>query len=333
MSTVNPVPETADLVDEGPHDVVAAYGTWRMLRDAASRFRWSDGFSHARATALQISLTLLPASIALVAIGSLARWDSVSALVTKALEAIAPGTVSREFEAAVRQGVENGDANHIAAIVAGVIATLIAGTTTFGQIERGANRIYGIESDRPTMQKYRAAALMMVFAGSTAAGFLAAVGLGQAWRAGGSHSSDPGFGTVHWLLGAACLFIATGVVLRWSPRRRQPGWAWLWAGIGSAAGGIVLVTLLLRAYLSANESFGDTYGPFAGLIGILLWSYGVSIVLFMGIALAAQMEAVRAGAPEVRSPEKIAVSEPDLVPLPYGAALRTAQEEMDEQAN
>jgi uncharacterized BrkB/YihY/UPF0761 family membrane protein len=245
--------------------------------------------------------------------------------VMRSVDAIAPGTVSKEVRDAVGQGLENGRGNHIAAIAAGVLATLIAGTTMFGQIERTANRIYGIETDRPTMQKYRAAAVMMLFAGTTAAGFLTAVGLGQAWRSDGTSSRNAGFGTLHWLLGAVCLFVASGVVLKWSPRRRQPGWAWLWAGIGSAAGGVVFVTLLLRAYLSANSSFGDTYGPFAGLMGILLWSYGISIALYLGVAIAAQMEAIRAGQPEVRSLEKVIESEPDVVPLPYGTALRTAQ--------
>ena len=45
----------------------------------------------------------------------------------------------------------------------------------------------------------------------------------------------------------------------------------------------------------ATESFGATYGPLAGTIGILLWTFLTSIALFLGLAFAAQLEAVRAG--------------------------------------
>ena len=40
------------------------------------------------------------------------------------------------------------------------------------------------------------------------------------------------------------------------------------------------------------------YGPIAGTIGVLLWTFLSSVALFPGLAFAAQLEAVRAGAPE-----------------------------------
>ena len=49
----------------------------------------------------------------------------------------------------------------------------VAGTTAFGQIERGANRIYGVERDRPPLRKYATAALLFITAGGTS--LLAAV--------------------------------------------------------------------------------------------------------------------------------------------------------------
>ena len=58
---------------------------------------------------------------------------------------------------------------------------------------------------------------------------------------------------------------------------------------------------LLALYINATDSFGATYGPLAGTIGVLLWSFLTSIALFLGLALAAQLEAVRAGAPGPRA--------------------------------
>jgi len=52
---------------------------------------------------------------------------------------------------------------------------------------------------------------------------------------------------------------------------------------------------VLALYLEATDSFGATYGPIAGTIGVLLWTFLSAIALFAGLALAAQLEAVRAG--------------------------------------
>ena len=48
----------------------------------------------------------------------------------------------------------------------GLLGTLVTGTTAMGQIERGFNRIYGIEQDRPTLEKYGRALLLAVGAGT-----------------------------------------------------------------------------------------------------------------------------------------------------------------------
>ncbi len=57
---------------------------------------------------------------------------------------------------------------------------------------------------------------------------------------------------------------------------------------------------LLAVYVGATDSFGATYGPLAGTIGVLLWSFLSSVALFVGLSFAAQLEAVRAGSLEPR---------------------------------
>ena len=51
----------------------------------------------------------------------------------------------------------------------------------------------------------------------------------------------------------------------------------------------------LTVYVEATRNFGATYGPIAGTIGLLLWAFLSAIALFLGLAFAAQLEAVRAG--------------------------------------
>jgi len=57
------------------------------------------------------------------------------------------------------------------------------------------------------------------------------------------------------------------------------------------------LTGLLALYVARSASFGTTYGPLTGIVALLLWANLSSVALFLGVAFAAQLEAVRAGAP------------------------------------
>ncbi len=49
--------------------------------------------------------------------------------------------------------------------------------------------------------------------------------------------------------------------------------------------------------MHVSASFGSTYGPLAGIVALLLWSLLSAIALFYGVAVCAQLEALRAGQP------------------------------------
>jgi uncharacterized BrkB/YihY/UPF0761 family membrane protein len=72
----------------------------------------------------------------------------------------------------------------------------------------------------------------------------------------------------------------------------------------------LLATALLALFFSISSSFGDTYGPLAGLVGLQIWALLSSIALLYGGALAAQLEAVRAGVATPQDREKVEESEP-----------------------
>jgi uncharacterized BrkB/YihY/UPF0761 family membrane protein len=88
--------------------------------------------------------------------------------------------------------------------------------------------------------------------------------------------------------------------LRWLPYRRQPAWSWLAFGAALCVAGWALVTVLLGVTLSLTSSFGETYGPLAGIVALQFWTLLSAIAIFFGAAVAAQLEAVRAGAPRPR---------------------------------
>ncbi len=200
-------------------------------------------------------------------------------------------------------------------------ALLIAGTTAFGQVERTANRIYGIEADRAPVQKYSFAALMMLSAGTLAVLYFLVLGLGSEWM---GDVGDSPWAMVWWIarwpLGLGLLAGAIALVFKLSPRRNQPPMSWLAFGAAVSVVGSLIVSLLLTLYLTASGGFGETYGALAGFMGVLLWAYGSSIALFYGLACAAQLEAIRAGVAAPRDEAKVSESEPDAVLVPYGTA-------------
>ena len=73
----------------------------------------------------------------------------------------------------------------------------------------------------------------------------------------------------------------------------------------------MLCTVGLGTFFSMSTSFGQTYGPLAGVVALLLWSLLSAISVLFGAAFAAQLEAVRAGVPQPQDAEKVEHSEPD----------------------
>ena len=73
---------------------------------------------------------------------------------------------------------------------------------------------------------------------------------------------------------------------------------------------VLIVTLALDGIFALSSTLGQTYGPLAGFVALLLWTLLTSIALLYGVALAAQLEAVRAGVPAPRRAAAIDVETP-----------------------
>src|ERR1044072_1721849 len=180
-STRGPQTVTPSGDELSADDAVTAlrkYGRWNLVRDSFIRFRYADGFSHARALALQLCLSFIPMIIALVGLASAVHQEKLGRVIIQTVAGVLPGEDNSDMvgQAAERtrdQGVTGGQV----AVWLGLLAAVVALTTAMGQIERGANRIYGIERDRPALQKYGRALLMAMTAGlSLQLGFLVIVG-------------------------------------------------------------------------------------------------------------------------------------------------------------
>ena len=217
------------------------------------------------------------------------------------LLAVAPGATGEGLTQAIRQGSARGQAGETA-VAFGVAAALVAGTVAMAQVERGANRIYGIERDRPAPRRYARAPVLAVTAGTlvtVAMGVVAAGGVAR--RISGIEGElDAVWAVGRWPVGIALLTGAMALLFRFVPNRRQPETSWLAVGAGLAV--LLWLGLIgaLALFFDRMEGFGDTYGPLAGTIGLLVWAFLSAIALFLGLAFAAQLEAVRAGVPGPR---------------------------------
>jgi YihY family inner membrane protein len=301
MGAATRVPATRDLEGGEALETLRSTGWKRLAQDSFVRFLAADGFSHARSLAYQLTLTAVPALIAAVGLVTKLEQDDFRSVFTRMLQELAPGASSETLTQALRQGSRAAEGS-AAALYFGVAAAVIAATAAMGQVERGANRIYGIPVDRPVLAKYGRALALALSAGVLTLIAFVAFMAGPALKGGPSASGFAGtvltiWSVARWPVGIVFVVVAFALIFRYAPRRDQPDASWLAAG---SAVSVVLwlgFTGLLALYMSASRGFG-TYGPLAGTIGMLIWAFSSSVALFLGLAFAAQLEAVRAGAAE-----------------------------------
>ncbi len=315
MSTANLVPETRDLTGDDAYKTLRRTGRRRLLVDAFKRLRVADGFSHARSLAFLTVLVVVQGTIALVGFASVLGNRNFSDAVISAIKGTAPGPSGDLLTAAATQAQATGDRHQMVAVALGLAGCLFTATTSLGQFERSLNRIYGVETDRPTVHKYGFAFVLALLVGTFLVAAFACVAYGGIHMVsldGGT--IDTAWQLVRWPL--AIVLVAGGLALlsKWSPRRRQPRWSWLAYGAGVATTLWVLSTLLLALFFRWSSTFGETYGPLAGIVALCLWALLSSIALLYGASVNAQLEAVRAQASAPQDQEKVAESEPEAEP-------------------
>ena len=312
MSTANLVPETWGLTGDDARKTLERTGRWKLIRDAVLRLRFADGFSHARSMAFATTLLSLEGVIALLGLASALDPGGPSDFITAMLQKIVPGPAGTVLTDAVRQAHEAGASHRYLALILGLAGALVTGATLMGQIERALNRIYGVEQDRPTIQKYGRALVLTISAGILFIVAFATLGLGRVISSSlHDHTVSGVWNVVRWPLAIGGLIAAVALLFRWSPRRHQPGWSWLAFGALVSVLSVAVVSVGLDAIFQISSTFGRTYGPLAGIVALLLWAFLASTALLLGGAIGAQLEAVRAGRPDPQSARKVAASEPD----------------------
>jgi YihY family inner membrane protein len=313
MSSTRTVPETKcmaedQLTADDAWHTLRRHGGWHLVRDAFVRLRYGDGFSHARAFALQLCLAVVPFLIALAGLITDLGVESGGKVVADTVIALTPGASDEVVRDLLTDDERTEEAGELA-LALGLVTGLVALTMAMAQVERGANRIYGVERDRPALWKYLRAAILAFAAGLPALlGFLVLVAGGPIGDSverhyGWGDAAETVWDVLRWPLGMALTIFAVAVLFRHAPRRRQPGLTWLFFGAGIAFGLWVIASILLALYVGLSDGFNQTYGALTGIMALLLWANLTGIALFFGLAFAAQLEGLRVGAPDPAEPD------------------------------
>ncbi len=314
MSSVTPVPEVRTspagqrLTARGAWSTARAAGARPVGTETFVRFRYGDGFSSARALGLQLSLTAIPLVIAVVGLSNELSSGTLGLLLRRTVLALTPGASDALLTRALEPLSDAGDERGAElALWLGLLFALVSLTTGMGQVERGVNRIYGIQRDRPTPVKYLRAALLAGCAGLPAmVGFLvlvSAAAFGEAVEQVYGIDDDT-VSVLAWPPGAGLMLLGIVLMFRRAPRRDQPAWSFLAIGGGAALLVWLLLTGLLAYYLHLSAGLGSVYGPLTGVMALLLWAQLTAGAIFLGLALCAQLEAAAAGQHEAAVPDR-----------------------------
>lgn len=311
MSTASTVPETRGLSGDDAWQLLRGVNRAKLLKDSYQRMRVADGFSHARSLAFLTSLVAIQGLIAMVGLASVLHKGGISAAIDQAIRTAVPGPSGHVLTTAVTQAHRVVGEHRYTALLIGVIGALITATSAMGQLERGLNRIYGVEQDRPTSEKYGLAFLFALSVGTLIATAFVCLALGRGlFPSTGNGFLAATWTIVRWPLGLGLLAVAITALFRWSPRRHQPHLSWLAFGAGLSVALWAVTTVGLGWFYSTSSSFGATYGPLAGVVALLTWCLLTSVELFFGAAVAAQLEAIRAGASTPQESKKVVDSDP-----------------------
>ena len=292
MATASTVPETR-FGRKRAQETLKKAGFAQMLRDSFVRFRVADGTTHTRALAHSAVLTGVPALIAVIGMASEFRMMDFQDVLKHSFQRLAPGTSGGFLESAFKQGSKSDGGSEL---IVGSILAIVSGTFSFLQIERGFNRIYGIDDDPALPQRLREGLLLTATAGAMLGIsfiLLAAGGaLGEALSQGRTSSTlSTAFAVLRWPLGLLITFAALTLIFKRAPARRQPGAGWLQSGTLMATALWFLFSVLLGIYYSVNDQLGQAFGPVLGIIATMTWAYATGLALFLGAAFAAELEA------------------------------------------
>src|SRR4029079_8278027 len=134
-----------------------------------------------------------------------------------------PGPAGMVLTDTVEQARKVGNQHQFLPLLLGVLSLVVTTTFAMGQMERGLNRIYGIERDRPASKKYQRALVLAISVGPLLAAALLLLGFAPGPDLPSTTHPSEVWVYARWPVAAALVVVALALVLRYCPNRRQPG--------------------------------------------------------------------------------------------------------------
>ena len=259
-----------------------------FIRDVVRHFRRADGTSHTRGLAYQVMLVVIPGLIALVGLASMLHIAEVRSTVQHLVEMLSPGPSGKLLTEAAAQGASGG----ATAAIVGLVGALIAGMFAVAQVERSANRLSGVDHDRPTAKRYGVALLLAIPVGILLSAGVVLIGAGGPVvdGLGLEGGARVVWEVARWPLGLLVAAAAIMLLLRVAPVRRLGSTRHLMAGTAIAVVLWGVFTGLLSLYFALSNSTSQTYGPLLAVIALLLWAGATSLALHLGITACVELE-------------------------------------------
>ena len=246
-----------DLTTTLPAAPVRSAGAF--TKDVVRHFRRADGTSHTRGLAYQIMLVVIPGLIALVGLASLLHFAEIRSTVQHLVEMLSPGPSGKLLTEAAAQGASGG----ATAAIVGLAAALIAGMFAVAQVERSANRLSGLDHDRPTAKRYGLAFLLAIPVGILLSAGVVLIGAGGPVvdGLGLEGGARVVWEVVRWPLGLLVAGAGIMLLLRVAPVRRLGSTRHLMAGTAIAVVLWGVFTGLLSLYFALSNSTSQRTGP------------------------------------------------------------------------
>jgi membrane protein len=154
-------------------------------------------------------------------------------------------------------------------------------------IMRGLDAIYEAEDTRSWFERFRTSVLLALVVSALVLGATAVVWLGPLAYGGVGQPLGAVLFLTRWLIAAALLGLAVGLVVRWAPDSPQPA-GWVSFGTLIMVSAWVVASVLFGLWLKYVSAAGSVFGSLATVVVLIAYIYISTGVFFVG----AQVDAI-----------------------------------------
>lgn len=242
-------------------------------------------------------LAIFPALIAAVGfLGLVGAGKSLTDGVTDAIRTALPPGASEVLVESVRTAQRQSQDASVVAAALGIAVALWSASAGMVQLQAGLDVAYDVPEERKFL-KARAVAFMLILATAVLGGLASALlvfgeplgtAIEDAVPLGGVFGIV--WEIVRWVVTLFAITVLFALFYYLAPNRKSPRWHWV------SPGGIVATLIWIAAsvgfsfYVTSFGSYGETYGPMAGVVVLLLWLYLTALAILVGGELNAELE-------------------------------------------